>query len=168
MNFTNFEKELYPFQSKDIVFVGLGNEYRGDDAAGLIFLNRLNESCEFVAAHFVNARTNPENHLEEILGYSPQLVVFIDAARFGGLPGELKWLRPSQVKQAKISTHAFSMDMVEKYLIAHQPMEFKYLAIQPHIMRPNQPLSTMVEQKLNQFFGLSQNKTCRWILTNPR
>ena len=106
MNFTTFKSALSKYKNRDIVFVGLGNDYMGDDAAGLVFYDRLRESPLFELSHFVLARTNPENHLEEILSYSPKLIVFMDAARFGGLPGDMKWLEPKQVKEVKISTHA--------------------------------------------------------------
>jgi len=158
MNFTTFSSALSQYRPNEIVFVGLGNEYRGDDAAGLIFFDRLRESQHFDFSHFVLARTNPENHLEEILSYKPKLVVFIDAARFGGKPGEMQWLEPETVRQVKISTHAFSMDMVEYYLNAQHPMKFKYLGIQPLATEPHEPLSKVVEEKFNEFFGVQTEK----------
>ena len=89
MNFTTFKNALNQYRPSDIVFVGLGNEYRGDDAAGLIFFDRLRESQQFEFSHFVLARTNPENHLEEILSYKPKLVVFIDAD-YSDYPDEMQ------------------------------------------------------------------------------
>lgn len=153
MNFTIFIKSLSQWQPCSIVFAGLGNENRGDDAAGLIFCNRLKKTGSFKGAHFVLAGTNPENHLDEIIGYSPELVVFIDAARFGGKPGDIKWLESADIKRNRISTHAFSMEMVEKYLFAHQPMQFKYLGIEPLATEPYSEISPQVLAAVDNFFN---------------
>ena len=79
MNFMDFKKSI-TIPANEIVFVGLGNEARGDDAAGLLFLRELKKREEYRTSNFIAARTNPENYLECILEFQPELVVFIDAA----------------------------------------------------------------------------------------
>ena len=88
MNFDNLKKDLAFYPVDKIVFVGLGNPLRRDDAAGLIILEKISISRHFKNAHFIKAYTTPESHLEEILNYHPEIVVIIDAADWGGRDGE--------------------------------------------------------------------------------
>jgi len=41
MNFTHLLDKISKFENSKIVFVGLGNELRGDDASGIEFLEKL-------------------------------------------------------------------------------------------------------------------------------
>ncbi|HKJ67152.1 MAG TPA: hydrogenase maturation protease [bacterium] len=128
-------RELYEglgeCEISSLVFVGLGNRDRGDDAAGLVLLDSLREVPCFSEAHFISAGRTPENHLQQILDVQPEMVVFLDAARWGGQPGEPAWLDPDGIDLAGMSTHAYSIRMIGQYLCAHGQMEVKYLGIQP-------------------------------------
>ena len=152
MNFTDFKKSIQT-PAHQIVFVGLGNEARGDDAAGLFFLNELENCAEFKDSAFIEARTNPENHLEQIIKHEPGLVVFIDAAHMGAAPGEMAWIDESRLDAARISTHAFNIGMVERYLKTSLPMEVKYFGIQPATTTMGQPVSDAVMRGLCMFFS---------------
>ncbi|MEJ2543110.1 MAG: hypothetical protein P8Y99_03500 [Calditrichaceae bacterium] len=81
MNLYDFENALKDYPINKIAFIGLGNPLRGDDAAGLIFLNRLHALNKFKEAWFIEAGTNPENYLQQIVDCPASLVVFIDASR---------------------------------------------------------------------------------------
>ena len=71
MNFNDLKKDLSGYPTDKIVFVGLGNQMRKDDAAGLIITEKIEKSAIFSSAHFIQAYTTPESHLEEILRYNP-------------------------------------------------------------------------------------------------
>ncbi len=151
MNFTDFTNSLNT-PANDIVFVGLGNKARGDDAAGLLFLRQLKKRMEFRTSNFIAAHTNPENYLECMLEFHPKLVVFIDAATVGKAPGDMHWIAPEDLDTARISTHAFNITMVEQYLKAHQTMEVKYFGIKPKTTTMGQPVSDVVKHKIEMFF----------------
>ena len=152
MNFSDFKNELSEFPWHDIVFVGLGNELRGDDGAGLYFIDLLQGQSGSAQSHFIKAGANPENYLEQILACRSRAVVFIDAARFGGQPGEVRWLEPSAIDTLRISTHAFSIKMVEAYLQANQNLEYKYLGIEPRSTEFGKGLSCELKSALQRFF----------------
>jgi hydrogenase maturation protease len=152
MNFSAFKEALH-YPPEEIVFVGLGNMARGDDAAGLLFLRKLKKRNEFLASHFVEAGTNPENYLQKILDFTPRLVVFIDAAHCGRSFSDMFWIETDALDTAAISTHAFSIRMIEEYLKANAPLEVKYFGIQPEITAPGSPLSAAVKQSLEHFFN---------------
>ncbi len=151
MNFRDFKRKL-DVPVENIVFVGLGNESRGDDAAGLFFLQKLKEQPEFKAANFIYAGTNPENYLQQILEAHPSLVVFIDAADWDVSPGEMRWIDPAELDHIQISTHAFSIQLVENYLKAHQAMDTKYFSIQYGSIRSGTQLSDHIKENILSFF----------------
>ncbi len=151
MNFTDFKKALNK-PARQIVFVGLGNETRGDDAAGLLFLRELKKRMDFHASHFIEAKTNPENYLERILELHPELVVFIDAADVGKEPGDMGWIDKNDLDSARISTHAFNITMVEEYLKANQSLEVKYFGIRPESKSMGHAVSDTVKHRIEMFF----------------
>lgn len=154
MNFNDFKRELSAFANHQIIFIGLGNELRGDDGAGLLFLKHLKRAAEFQRSFFVYAGTNPENYLQTILDSKAQLAVFIDAARWGGKPGEITWLSAEQIDAVGISSHAYSIRLVEQYLKTEQDMTFKYLVIEPFTMQLNRACSPVVQKSIHKFFDL--------------
>jgi len=152
MNLHDFEYGLKDYPINKIAFIGLGNPLRGDDAAGLIFLNRLQASNQFKEAYFIEAETNPENYLQQIVDCPASLIVFIDASRWGGQPGETTWLSSDKIATIAISTHAFSIKMVEEYLLSERQFDFRYLVIEPEQMEIVEGLSESVSKSLDTFF----------------
>ncbi len=152
MNFENFVEVLSPYLPEKIVFVGLGNELRGDDAAGLLFLERLKVKPEFCKSNFIKAGTNPENYLQKILDYGAEIVVFIDAARSGAKPGTIGWIDPGKIDSVNISTHAFSIKMVEEFLDKYHPFKFMYLGIEPLTTKLGENVSSEILESIDNFF----------------
>lgn len=153
MNFDQFKTKLGEVDSSKVAIVGLGNEHRGDDSAGIIFLNLLKSNPLLNKATFINAGTNPENYLELILTCKPELVIFIDASRFGGQPGEIKFLDPDELNSISISTHSFSIKMIEEYLYISRKMKFLYIGIQPLSTDFGAELSEEVSAGIKNFVG---------------
>jgi len=152
MNFTDFKRRINK-PANEILFVGLGNEARGDDAAGLLFLRELKKRMDYRTSNYIEAKTNPENYLERILEFHPELVVFIDAADVGKIPGDMGWIAPEDLDTARISTHAFNITMVEQYLKSHQPLEVKYFGIKPESTTAGHAVSDTVKHKIEMFFA---------------
>lgn len=152
MNFKEFRVSLTDRRPDQMAFVGLGNPYRGDDAAGLILFDRLRSSPDLAGARFIRAEASPENHLQEILDGGAGLVVFIDAARFGGRPGDIAWIDEDRIDPAGISTHAFSLRAVTGFLRLHRPFAFKALAVQPASTAFGADLSPAVRRGVEAFF----------------
>jgi len=153
MNFTDLQIDLRDYLDELITFVGLGNRLRGDDAAGLELLDLIEKSGVFPGAYYVSAGTNPENYLEQILSAKPGLVIFLDACDLGNDPGAIRWLNNDEIETAGISTHAFSITMIEKYLNLERETECRYLAVQPGSINAGSGLSTETRLGLQRFFG---------------
>ncbi len=152
MNFNNLVSELRKYKPEKILFVGLGNELRGDDGAGLIFLNEIKKRSEFNKSNFIYAGRNPENYLQQIISFEPQVVVFIDSADLLEEPGTILFLNSEQIDSAGISTHAFSIKLIEKYLLNELNIEFKYICIQPRLMELHNEISSVISKKIEAFF----------------
>lgn len=151
MNFSDLKNDLKIYPSDKIVFVGLGNQLRQDDAAGLLLTKEIRESKFFIKAKFLFAGITPENYLKQILENNPKLVVFIDAADFGATPGTISWIEGNKIEEIAISTHTYSISLIEKYLKLSNNLDIKYLVIQPESMQFNEPATVKVEKNIHHF-----------------
>lgn len=153
MNFNDLADNLKNYAAEDILFVGLGNTYRGDDGAGLLFLKKLQQTQQFASSRFLNVGTNPENYLQHMIDAHSELLIFIDCAEWGANPGTIDWLDADMIETVNISTHAYSIKMVEKFLQAHKPIAFKYLGIQPFQKKLGNAISLALADIIDTFFN---------------
>ena len=152
MNFTQLTDRLSKYNSNKIAFVGLGNELRGDDLAGLVFIEVLKTKTVFSKSKFIVAGKNPENYLHEILESNPEVVVFIDAADWGGECGEISLLEPDSLANIDFSTHAYSIKLIEKFLSLNKQMDFVYIGIQPKTTDFGKEMSLQINHAIKKFF----------------
>lgn len=84
-----------------MLIVCVGNELSGDDAFGY----HVYEKIKHMDVKSIYAYTAPENFLDEIIDSKPERVVLVDAAVFGGRPGELSEISIEDVETSSFSTH---------------------------------------------------------------
>lgn len=152
MNFSTLDKLLLKYNKKEIVFVGLGNPDRGDDAAGLILLEELEKITGYSDSTFINAGKNPENHLQQILDHDPKIVIFIDSTESNKKPGTISLIESEKIDNFDFSTHTFSISLIEKYLLNYKKLEIIYIGIQPKLMKYGNEISTAVKNGIQEFF----------------
>ena len=111
------------------VVVGVGNDLRGDDAAGALVARKLAASGRGPAA--VDCGDTPENYLGPILRSRPTQVVFCDAVDFGGAPGEVRVIETSALGAPTVSTHGASLALLAKVLRAEGVEDVFVIGIQP-------------------------------------
>jgi hydrogenase 3 maturation protease len=136
MNIPSFLRETFSGSNTKIVFVGIGSELRGDDAVGVVIVNRPAELAKAAECHcflFINGGSAPENILGEIRTFQPEIVVFIDAAVLGGTPGTVKLIDTSREKITGISfcTHTLPLAIVADYLRQAVSCEIFVIGIEP-------------------------------------
>ena len=154
-----------------VVFVGIGSELRGDDAAGVVIINQLAElsqsarmcrdamHCVSTAATksaviprflFINGGSAPENILGEIRTFQPEAVVFIDAAILGCAPGTIQIIdtRREKISGVSFCTHSLPLTIVANYIRQTVPCEIFVIGIEPGDMnfRPDCALTPPVAQ----------------------
>jgi hydrogenase maturation protease HycI len=132
-------------------FVGIGSELRGDDAAGVVIINRLAEMAKSTACPrflFVNGGSAPENILGEIRAFQPEIIVFIDAAVLGGEPGTVRLIdtRREKISGVSFCTHSLPLTIVADYIRRTVPCEIFVIGIEPGDMnfRPDCALTPPV------------------------
>ncbi len=152
MNFNSLVYELKNFDPGKILFVGLGNRLRSDDGAGLVLLQEIKKQKEFGKSNFIFAEKNPENYLQQMISYNPQIVIFVDAVNVSESPGAISFLLSEQIESTGISTHAFSIKLIEEYLLNERQIEFRYLCIQPRSTRFHGKVSPIICQRIQEFF----------------
>ena len=73
-----------------VAVVGMGSEF-GDEAAGLMVADHLKDVGPR-GALVIRAEDRPENFTEQIRRFNPTHILFVQAASFGGRPGEARLL----------------------------------------------------------------------------
>jgi hydrogenase 3 maturation protease len=147
----HFKEKFYGYDSSKIVFIGLGNELRGDDGAGIYFLRRLKTSGIFRQSLFIEAGISPENHITPVLKFNPDLIVFIDAVK-GNTPGEMRFIDSADIEDAGFSTHSYSIKLLEDFFSYKRKINFCYIGIVP--ARTDHPfiMSEPVLESIHSFF----------------
>ena len=130
-----------------VCILGFGNRMWSDDGVGSCIAEAL-QDCPNLDA--VDGGFVPENYLEVVANKNPDTILMIDAADFGGQPGEVRLLQSGDVALAGISTHAGSPQMLGKYLEARTGARVALLAIQPKDTSEGNKLSPEVSATLKE------------------
>ncbi len=129
-----------------IAIVGIGNEQRGDDGAGVAVVRGLS-AIPHSAAHFlVDAGTAPESCTGPLRRFSPDLVLLVDAAHMQEPPGTVRWLAWEDTSGLSASTHTLPPYMLAKYLAAELGCQVALLGIQPTALDFGAPVSAPVRR----------------------
>jgi len=123
--------------------LGFGNRLWRDDGVGSVLAERL--KALHPDAPVFDGGMVPENYLEKVAATEPDSILLIDAADFGGEPGECREFIGEELALTGLSTHAGSPQMLAAYLEARTGAEVKMLAIQPGDVGEGTQLSPRVE-----------------------
>jgi hydrogenase 3 maturation protease len=116
-----------------ITILGVGNQMRSDDAAGVLVARGL--SHRQCAAHtdrvlIIDAGHAPENRTGELRKFAPDLVLIIDAADMREKPGTIRWVPEESIDGMSASTHSLPLSMLARYLVLELSCSVKLLGIQ--------------------------------------
>ena len=114
--------------------MGIGNDLRGDDSAGLMAARALLDDEHFASAShllILDGGPAPENHTGKIRAFRPELVLFIDAAQMDELPGTIQWIPLDAIDGMSASSHSLPLSMLARYLALEIGCEVAVLGIQP-------------------------------------
>ncbi len=114
-------------RGRSVAVIGVGNEMRGDDGAGVAVAAGL--AARGVARVF-DAGTVPENFLGPVATARPQVALFVDLAAHGARPGEWCVAKLDQLASRVASTHAASLSLCGR-LLERQGVECWIVAIEP-------------------------------------
>jgi hydrogenase 3 maturation protease len=110
-----------------LVVVGVGNTLRADDGAGCMVADRLRVGREGTV---FDVGQTPENFMAPIRRATPDVVLLVDAADFGGDPGEVRWATAADVGGMMLGTHAAPLSMFMSILESETGAVVRLLAVQ--------------------------------------
>lgn len=116
-----------------LAILGAGSELMADDAAGVMITDALIERFGETPERFRvwSGSTAPECFTGVIKAFKPDHVLLIDAADFGGEPGELCTIDPAVVSGVSFSTHMLPLKVMLDYLEKEIGCRTTILGIQP-------------------------------------
>jgi hydrogenase 3 maturation protease len=133
--------------SGKVIVLGIGNTLRSDDGAGSILATRIKDKVSFKV---FDAGPTPENYLEKIIKENPETLVILDAADFGGSPGEFRVLEAGELCTVNFfSTHNASITLTINYLKNSIKADIIILIIQPKTIAFSDKLSKEVAKSIN-------------------
>ena len=132
-----------------VAVVGIGHELRGDDFAGVALAHALRElTAGREDLLVIEGGPAPENVTGALRRFAPGLVVLIDAAQMGSLPGAIRLLDWQAIQAGAPTTHSLSLRQFVGYLIAELGCEVAVLGIQPADVSFGAPLSLSIREML--------------------
>ena len=90
----------------------------------------------------------PENAVGALRRFNPNLVILLDAADFGGLPGEIRWIDPQDTSGFSASSHSLPFSVLAGYLTREFNCDVGLLGIQPSSLDFDAGLSSPVKNSL--------------------
>ena len=130
---------------KRVLVLGIGNRSRGDDAAGSLLADRLQGQLRVPV---IDASDVPENYIAPIEESGADVVVVVDAADFGGEPGDVALLDVNQLNELGLSTHTAGLSLMFQAMTEERRPRAAVLAIQPASNQLGAGISAPVEVTL--------------------
>jgi hydrogenase 3 maturation protease len=100
-----------------LLVLGVGNEFKGDDAVGIEFARQLKRRVGFSAdLNVVEAGVAPENFTWVIRSFHPSHILIVDAAKMGMPTGSTRIVEKGEIDSLSFSTHNLSLSFLADYL----------------------------------------------------
>ncbi len=127
------------------LLITIGNPLRADDGVGPYVGERVRfRDPEHTV---INAGTTPENVAQRAIDLRPDKIILLDAARFGGAPGECRVIPLEDIsRQTVLSTHSFPLGVTFSIVREDTGAELTALGIEPGSMEFGEGLSPEVER----------------------
>ena len=135
-----------------VAVLGIGSDLRGDDAAGVLVAQALQErrvgkKLEKKCKIFIGG-TAPENLTGEIKKFQPTHLLILDAADVGLKKGAVHVIDPKEISGMSASTHKLPMKVFVDYLTHFTGCETLIIGIQPGSLEFNTPPSQAVKKSV--------------------
>jgi hydrogenase maturation protease HycI len=148
-------QELNQIISRRPLIIGIGNDLRSDDGAGVILVRRIQNSGY---KNTLIVEGTPENYLQKIISLPGESRLWIDAINWGGPGGECKIIKKEDIYHFAISTHNFSLSVITQFLNEFRPLPDLFLGIQPETIELGEQLSLQVERTIDELTEIFINQ----------
>ena len=131
----NIEERIRAIAKEKLLFIGLGNEYMGDDAAGMFLARLLAQG----GAHVLEAGKDLMGAMYIIGDMEAEHAVFLDAAGMGLEPGDARILDELEMIGRCISTHENNFPLAMHYMKCIKPdIKVMFIGIQFNTLEMNE------------------------------
>ncbi|KXB01034.1 hypothetical protein AKJ44_03010 [candidate division MSBL1 archaeon SCGC-AAA261F17] len=141
-----------------ITVVGVGNDLRGDDAAGVKVVRNLKEELNSHKLLIIDAGPAPENFISKIRDFNPTHVILIDAVDFGEEPGKIAHVNPEDIVGQATSTHRLPLSILMNYLRERTGAEVILIGIQSAQVKMGSEMTAQVEEGVRELVGFLTRK----------
>lgn len=143
-----------PQASVPFAVVGLGNEFNGDDAAG-VWVARALQGLVATSSEtlIIDAGLAPENFTATLRRFHPALVIMVDAVDMGEKPGAVICLPWWEAEGWSGSTHTLPPSVLASFLTHELDCRILLLAIQVSQTDFDAPLSAPVKAAVEAVVG---------------
>lgn len=147
---TSLSRLLSQRTNSRIAILGIGNEMRGDDAAGILVVRALIlRVANSKHLRIIEGGHAPENATGDLRKFSPDLVLLIDAADMGKVAGYIALIPIEQIDGISANTHSLPLSMLARYLTLELNCEVALLGIRPKSVEMGASVSDEVNQAVS-------------------
>lgn len=140
--------------ARRVAVLGVGSEFKGDDAAGGLVAAKLvaaRKSKRAVPSHVFFGETAPENLTGAIKAYKPTHLVIVDCADTGAKPGTIDLIPVENAGGISFATHMLPMKIMVDYMLESMPgLRVVIIGIQPKVLAYGKPPSAVVKRSVDQ------------------
>ena len=133
-----------------VAVFGMGNTAKGDDGAGSVLAQRLQNRLRIPV---IDAGMVPENCLGQLAREKPGTLLLVDAVHFGGKPGEVRVLSAEELQGGGLSTHCPSFQTFLEALRLSEVGRVIVLGIEPKNVEFGESLGAEVEGAVQEIEG---------------
>jgi len=127
------------------VVMGVGNELKADDGIGLRVAKQLQQDGLGNKDTMIIPADVPENYIQPIAKFRPELLVLVDTADFQGKAGEIRAIRDDEISKVFTNTHSVPLILFLEAIKKQVPKTRTiFIGIQPKTMDFGKPMSREV------------------------
>jgi len=143
-----------------VVIVGIGSEFRGDDAAGVLVARNLKKRVKSPNVLVIEAGVAPENFTSEVKKFRPSHIILVDAADFKAKPGTFIFTDSGVAIGQSISTHKLPLSILSDYLHNQTSAEVFLVGIQPAEAGLSSEMCKKVKDAVNEVVDALAKNMC--------
>jgi len=135
------ENSIYKLEeilsNKNILFVGIGNALKSDDAIGIYIVNNIKRTSQ---RDTLIVESGIEKFVGKINSLDPKILILVDCTDFNEEPGFIDFLPIERVQDFTINTHTISVKRISEFF----KMKTYLLGIQPENVKFGETISERV------------------------
>ena len=142
-----------------LVVIGVGNNQRQDDEAGLLVVQNLIKEIPNIPDDLllIEGIGAPEYYIHEINEWKPTFLLMIDAADFSMPPGTIRIIQREHLSSNAVSGHSLSKKTLLDFLVGFNPtLQVYIIGIQAASISINEKMTEHVVQAVQDLTGVLQ------------